>query len=160
MQSTEDRVFATSQTIQWIIDGLAQAKPFKSAVPGIFASYTEIPEIDAPDPSKLAEQERAIVQHLSDHGSNSWWLGYLETGAHDVVFNGANRVYLYSRWPYVMVRGNPAEALTLRDSLPDLMFPADRSWMASMLWDDSWTCVGGPRALIHALADDPATRAR
>jgi len=39
-------------------------------------------------------------------------------------------------------------------TLPDLIFPADRSWLVSALWDDTWTCIGGPRHLIDALAAD------
>ena len=28
------------------------------------------------------------------------------------------------------------------------MFPADRSWLVSTLWDDDWTCIGGPAQLM------------
>ncbi len=41
-------------------------------------------------------------------------------------------------------------------ALPDLFFPADRSWLASALWDDTWTCIGGPAALIEILRQDPS----
>jgi hypothetical protein len=45
-------------------------------------------------------------------------------------------------------------------SLPDLFFPADRSWLVSALWDDAWTCIGGPADLIDVLERDPHVRAR
>lgn len=45
-------------------------------------------------------------------------------------------------------------------TLPDLIFPADRSWLVSALWDDTWTCVGGPRHLIDALAADILVQSR
>ena len=32
--------------------------------------------------------------------------------------------------------------------LPHLMFPADRSWLFSTLWDDDWSCLGGPAGLV------------
>ena len=35
--------------------------------------------------------------------------------------------------------------------MPELLFPADRSWLVSTLWDDDWRCVGGPAALVEAL---------
>jgi hypothetical protein len=43
-----------------------------------------------------------------------------------------------------------------------LMFPADRSWLVSTLWDDDWTCIGGPERLIADLLNDRqlARRAR
>ena len=45
-------------------------------------------------------------------------------------------------------------------SLPDLFFPADRSWLVSALWDDGWTCIGGPTALIERLGRQPLVNAR
>jgi hypothetical protein len=39
------------------------------------------------------------------------------------------------------------------------MFPADRAWLVSTLWDDDWTCIGGPRALIDDLLQDPVLAA-
>ncbi|MFI2709298.1 hypothetical protein ACH495_04090 [Micromonospora sp. NPDC018662] len=48
----------------------------------------------------------------------------------------------------------------LDGALPDLFFPADRSWLVSALWDDTWTCIGGPEQLIHTLERDPVANAR
>ncbi|HET7014824.1 MAG TPA: hypothetical protein VFI65_12985 [Streptosporangiaceae bacterium] len=45
-------------------------------------------------------------------------------------------------------------------SLPDLFFPADRSWLVSALWDDSWTCIIGPADLIDTLQQNPLVNAR
>jgi hypothetical protein len=45
-------------------------------------------------------------------------------------------------------------------SLPDLFFPADRSWLVSALWDDTWTCVGGPDARIDRLERNSLVNAR
>jgi hypothetical protein len=93
-----------------------------------------------------------------------WWLGYLDTGADDVVFPNAPRVELYSGWPYVLVQAGPEQASTWRQwepgsfwsgHLPNLVFPADHRWLVSTLWDDDWTCVGGPAALVDDLLDDP-----
>ncbi|KUJ47102.1 hypothetical protein EG812_05760 [Verrucosispora sp. FIM060022] len=75
---------------------------------------------------------------------------------------------LYWNWSYVLVEAGPEQALTWRTghmrhgrgSLPDLFFPADRSWLVSALWDDTWTCVGGPEPLINALHRDPLANAR
>jgi hypothetical protein len=45
-------------------------------------------------------------------------------------------------------------------SLPDLMFPADRSWLVSGLWDDDWCSVGGSPQLVEALTREPLVNAR
>ena len=37
----------------------------------------------------------------------------------------------------------------------NLMFPVDRRWLVSTLWDDDWTCVGGTTALINDLMHHP-----
>lgn len=44
--------------------------------------------------------------------------------------------------------------------LPDLMFPADRAWLFSTLWDDDWSCIGGPAALVSRFVDHPDLEAR
>jgi len=99
----------------------------------------------------------------------SWWLGYLDMGTHDIVFDTAPQVRLYWDWSYVLVEAGPEQALTWRTghirgglfgALPDLFFPADRSWLASPLWDDTWTDFGGSAELIEALQRDPMANAR
>jgi hypothetical protein len=98
-----------------------------------------------------------------------WWLGYLDTGAAHVVEPAAARVALYLDWPYVLLQGGPQQALTSRSNsdstpwhsaLPELLFPSDRSWLVSTLWDDDWRCVGGPAELVDALLARPELEAR
>ena len=86
-----------------------------------------------------------------------WWLGYLDTGAHDVVFDQASKVIVYSGWSHVLVQAGPRQAGSWREDsdwrgcLPDLIFPTDHSWLVSVLCDDDWRCVGGPSDLIRAI---------
>jgi hypothetical protein len=40
------------------------------------------------------------------------------------------------------------------------MFPEDRSWLISTLWDDDWTCIGGPEGLIVDLLREPTLSSR
>ena len=40
------------------------------------------------------------------------------------------------------------------------MFPADRSWLVSSLWDDDWTCIGGPAELVNRFLRHPDLQAR
>ncbi len=98
-----------------------------------------------------------------------WWLGYLDTGVADVVQPEAPRTSIYVGWPYVLLQGGPQQALGWRansagtpwhSALPELLLPADRSWLVSTLWDDSWRCVGGSSALVEALLARPELEAR
>lgn len=154
----------TAADIDWIA-GTEPGFTITTAMPPVFEAYATL---DPPDGPGIVAHERAVVAELARHTpAQPWWLGYLETGAHDVVFPHAPRLYLYMGWPYVLVEAGPEQALTWRTGhmrgegpLPDLFFPADRSWLVSALWDDTWTCVGGTAALIAALGRDPLVRAR
>lgn len=164
------------EEVAWIAEGVTSDPPgyaMSVAVPPIFEAYaTFYPAGDPPGypPGTTLLHERAVVRNLAARTPEQpWWLGYLETGAHDVVFDDAPRVSLYFGWDYVLVEAGPEEALTWREGghtragdgvLPDLFFPADRSWLVSGLWDDGWTCIGGPADLIEALRRDPDVAAR
>ncbi|GAB2571990.1 hypothetical protein [Microlunatus antarcticus] len=160
MAPAHDQVFGTPETVSWITSGTTRGRTIARAVPPVFESFATVDELDAEDDTLLVEQERAVLRHLADFGGHDWWLGYLDTGAHDVVFPAATRVLMYAEWSYVIVKAGPDEARTWRDSPPDLIFPEDRSWLMSMLWDDGWTSIGGPAQLIDDLVADPLVQAR
>jgi hypothetical protein len=135
-----------------------------AAIPPGFDAYATIV---IPDDEMRQAHDRVLVQQLQRHSPTGarWWLGYLETGAAPIPFEDAPRVRIYSGWQYVLVHAGPDEALTLREyywdrSLPDVMFPDDRSWLVSTLWDDDWRCVGGPGDLIDSLLASPALETR
>jgi hypothetical protein len=135
-------------------------------IPPVFDAYATF---YPPGFADYETQERAVVEELMRHTSDQpWWLGYLDTGAHDIVFAEAPKVDLYWRWPYVLVEAGPEQALTWRTghmrggglgSLPDLFFPADHSWLVSALRDDSWTDIGASTELINALHRNPLVKA-
>lgn len=155
----------TAGDVAWLAEQTTHGLSITTAIPPVFDAYaTFYPSAD----SSFAAQERAVVDELVQHTvEQPWWLGYLDTGASDIVFPQAPMVRLYANWPYVLVEAGPHEALTWRfghmrgdGCLPDLFFPADRSWLVSALWDDTWTDVGGAVALIDALHDNPLANAR
>jgi hypothetical protein len=155
----------TFQDVAWIAKGTTEGLSITTAIPPVFGAYATFYE---PDGVTTVAHERALVNQLVKFTpAQRWWLGYLETGAHSVVFDKAPRVSRYWGWPYVLVAAGPEQALTWRTGhmraaygvLPDLFFPEDRSWLVSALWDDTWTCIGGPTTLIEALHNDPLVQA-
>jgi hypothetical protein len=169
----------TAADVAWIANATVVGKTITAAIPLVFDAYATFYAFDDPahadsvgmgEAPLIADLERAVVGHLVDFsGDQPWWLGYLDTGATEVVFPYAPMVSLYSHADYVLVEAGAEQALTWRVGhmrspkygvLPDLFFPADRAWLVSALWDDTWTCVGGPTELIDRLRLDPRIQAR
>jgi hypothetical protein len=155
----------TAADVDWIAGGTWVGLAITSAIPPVFPAYATVvvPEPDMPDEQQA--RDRALLDVLARHSTQErWWLGYLETGNSDVVFADAPRVRLNSG-RYVLVSAGPEQAARWRSPdpwkgcLPDVMFPGDRSWLVSTLWDDDWTCVGGCEQLIADLLSDPGLRA-
>jgi hypothetical protein len=167
-----------SADVAWIRDGTSITTAITAAIPPVFDAYAtvELPYPQSDTHGMWSDEQRrhdgALLAVLSRHAPpGQWWLGYLDTGADDLVFPDAPPVTLYAHWPYVLVEAGPQQAAAWRredplsfwmGALPNLMFPADRSWLVSTLWDDDWTCVGGPATLVDDLSADselgPRTR--
>lgn len=154
--------------VDWIAENSRPGKTIATAIPPLFGAYATVVVPGEPQDKQISDA--ALLSVLREQSSPQlWWLGYLETGVADLVFPDAPRVPLYAGWPYVLVQAGPDEAATWRtndqttpwhSALPELMFPLDRSWLVSTLWDDDWRCVGGPPDLIQALLQHPRLEAR
>lgn len=158
----------TAADVAWIYAATSSGVRITSAIPPTFDDYGTVVLPDTREEQQ--RHDRAVVALLRRQSpEQQWWVGYLDIGCADVVFPDAARVTLYAHWPYVLVQAGPEQAAEWRSGdfwsarstrLPDLMFPVDRSWLASTLWDDDWTCVGGPVALLEGFLNDPDLRAR
>ncbi len=141
----------TDADISWINAGTSAGKAITSAIPPLFDSYCTLllPEKPETRDADLAIHERAMVEVLRSHTTEQHWLlGYLDTGATDVVFPYAPRTTMYYGYGYVLVEAGLMQAASWRTEgwntvLADLMFPQDRSLLLTTMWDDSWTCIGG-----------------
>jgi hypothetical protein len=177
----------TNAEVAWITNCTRVDRTIIAGIPPIYADYATIvlpsPE-DGLDPPEQATEwgpyaadwrrtaplrhERALLEILlaQESDDQSWWLGYLDTGAADTVFSDAPMVSVYhSSWRYVLVAAGAEQAATWRErdwklAIPDLIFPADRSWLLSTLWDDNWTCIGGTEELVSSLLSHPLLGSR
>jgi hypothetical protein len=164
----------TDAEVAWIAEGTSPSLAVTAVIPPVFAAYATVVL-----PEGAADQERynrAVLALLTGHSAGQrWWLGYLSTSAGDLALPGVTmaalpKVSSYSGQTYVLVEAGPQQAATWRrseagslwwhDVLPDLMFPADRSWLVSTLCDDDWTCVGGPTNLVDMFLAHPDLQAR
>jgi hypothetical protein len=149
----------TNADVAWINDGTSAGSTITFAVPPIFDSYCtlEVPPTDTPE---LARHEQAVIDLLVEQTPDqAWWLGYLDTGASDVVFPYAHRTTMYLGYGYVFVEAGPQQATDWRTepftwTLPELIFPTDHSWLVSTMWDDAWSSIGGSRQLVDRLLAD------
>jgi hypothetical protein len=134
--------------IAWIQKNTESGRAITSAIPPIFAAYAtlELPGTGDHDAASWFEDpdrhDAGVLAVLSEHtAAQPWWLGYLDTDAADIQFHDVPKVTLYSGWNYVLIEAGPRQAGIWRSGydrwkgvLPDLTFPADRSWLASTLW--------------------------
>ena len=159
----------THAEVAWIAGGTTTGLTITSAIPPVYEAYATvvIPE----EPEDRRRRDRVVLALLSEHSAGQpWWLGYLGTGRDHIVFPAAPKVDLYqSSWHYVLAEAGPEQAAAWRQGepwslrkgvLPDLVFPAGRSWLFSTLWDDDWSCIGGPAALVNRFLDHPDLEAR
>ncbi|RAO39477.1 hypothetical protein PSN13_00501 [Micromonospora saelicesensis] len=155
----------TPSDVAWLAGHTTPGVSVTAAIPPVFDAYATF---HPPDGVDLNAHEHAVVAELVGcTPEQPWWLGFLDTGAHDIVFPHAPRVSLYWDWSYVLVQAGPEQALSWRTghmrgdgALPDLFFPADRSWLVSALWDDTWTDIGASVAVLTALRRGPLVNAR
>jgi hypothetical protein len=165
-----DWTVGTQAEVDWITEGTGRGPQITAAIPPIYAAYATLVDAGEPDLPRDTDlerrQDRAFVDVLRRHDRGPWWLGYLDTGASDIVFWDAPKVTVYWGWEYVLVLAGPEQAANWRPAraghpnwksteLPELMFPTDRSWLVSFLWDDDWACVGASDTLISDLETDP-----
>ncbi len=171
MRSRNGRAWrlGTAAEVAWIADGTSVGLTITAAIPPVFEAYVTV--VLPYGGERQVEHDRAVLALLREQSPDqSWWLGYLDTGTDDIIFPDAPKVTLYAGWHYVLVEAGPEQAAGWRGRdpgsfwtgsvLPELIFPADRAWLVSKLWDDDWMCVGGPVGLADRFLNHPDLQAR
>lgn len=156
--------------VAWIMDGTDEGGvKITCVIPPAFEAYwtLELPYSGDHDwrPHEVDRFAPDVVDVLAAHTPEQpWWLGYLQRGPDsNIIFDDALQVALYNGG-YVIIEAGPEQAAAWRgddrrdspqERLPDVMFPHDRLWLASNLWDDDWTYFGGPGSLQRAFLAHP-----
>src|ERR1700759_2557670 len=125
--------------VAWIRENTEVSLAITSAIPAVFEAYATL-ELPCGDnhlsTSPLEDPDRhsaGVLALLSEHSAGQpWWIGYLDTGSADIVFDDVPKVRPgpNDTGQYVLVEAGPEQAGTWRDGehwkgrLPDLMFPA------------------------------------
>ena len=145
------------QTVEWIRSNTLGGNQVTAAIPPVFDRYATLMPSARTAPEIF---ERKCVEVLSSTSNQAWWLGFLHTGAFPSPLPDAPEIELNYGWKYLFVKAGPPQALTWRTGnirsgisglIPEIIFPEDRSWLLSGLWDDAWICVGCNESLLDAL---------
>ncbi|WP_133767040.1 hypothetical protein [Amnibacterium kyonggiense] len=133
------------EDVAWIRRATAVGGTLRSAIPGGFDVYGLL------DVSEARPTEDALLRAVAPEPSTELIAGWIDRGPYPP--HPGDEHVLYSGWRYRFQRiesaclfGLPAEG---EGGFPDLLFPDDRSWLISLLWDDSWRSVGAS----HEVAD-------
>jgi hypothetical protein len=96
----------TDAEVAWIAKGTAVGRTITAAIPPVFVAYATVVLPFAGRGQD--EHDRLLLALLSEQSAGQpWWLGYLDTGADDIVFPDGPKVTLYSGWDYVLVEAGP-----------------------------------------------------
>lgn len=101
-RARDDRTWriGTDAEVAWISSGTSVGRTITAGIPPVFEAYARVV---FPDSAETWDRhDRAMLALLREQSPDQpWWLGYLDTGADDIVFPDALKVSLYTGWHYV-----------------------------------------------------------
>lgn len=134
--------------VNWLREGNGPAGTLSYALPGRFDVYGAI---DLPD--EISPTEDTLLSALAPNPAAALLAGWIDRGPWPPPHG--DEFVLYWGWRYRFRWVLPAELQGLpsegEDSFPDLLFPPDRSWLVSLLWDDSWRSVGASEPVARRI---------
>jgi len=104
--------------VAWIRESTEVSLAITSAIPPVFEAYAtlELPGSGDHDAASQLEDsdvhDAAVLAVLSEHSAaQPWWLGYLDTGGADIVFDSVRKVRPGpTDARYVLVEAGPEQA--------------------------------------------------
>jgi hypothetical protein len=84
----------TDAEVAWIANGTSMGRTITAAIPPVFEAYATavLPYEEGQD-----KHDGAVLALLAEQSAREpWWLGYLDTGADDIVFPDVPKVTLYA----------------------------------------------------------------
>ena len=94
-------------------------------------------------PHEIRPVEEALLGTWAPNAAESLVAGWIDRGPWPAPA-GTEHVF-YSGWKYRLRRLKTRELTGLptegEGSFPDLLFPPNRAWLVSLLWDDSWRSI-------------------
>jgi len=94
----------TDADVAWIATSKSRnmGRTITAAIPAVFEAYATV--VLPAWGEGQGDHDRAMLPPLRRQSAGRpWWLGYLDTGADDIVFPDAPKVTLYWGWHYVLV---------------------------------------------------------
>ena len=82
----DDRAWriGTDAEVAWITEGTTVDKTITSAIPPVFEAYATVVVACG---EQRVKHDRVMLALLAEQSPDQrWWLGYLDTGADDIVF--------------------------------------------------------------------------
>jgi hypothetical protein len=136
--------------VSWITSDRAAGGTLRYALPADFEVYGVL-DLTGEDDATEDMLLNALVTDLS----HTLIAGWIDRGPWPPP--PGDEHHLYYNWSYRFRRvaasdlqGLPPEG---EGSFPDLLFPQDRSWLVSLLWDDSWRSIGASRTRARRIQD-------
>jgi len=75
----------TDAEVAWIAEGTSVSRTIIAAIPPVFDAYATV--MLPPRGEGQDEHDQAMLAPLREQSAGQpWWLGYLDTGADDIVF--------------------------------------------------------------------------
>lgn len=134
--------------VDWLRLNNGAAGTLGYAIPGYFAVYGAM---NLPD--EIAATEDRLLDALAPESGEELIAGWIDRGPWPPP--AGDEHVIYWDWKYRLrrvqssdLRGLPGEG---ERCFPDLLFPINRSWLVSMLWDDSWRSIGATRAVARRI---------
>jgi hypothetical protein len=139
----------TDEDVAWIRDGTSVSRTIRSAIPD---GYDVDGLVDLVEDGGRTESR--LLTALGIAADEELVAGWIDRDG--LMTEAGDEHLLYATWRYRIriVRTAELEGRLhpdVHDDFPDLLFPRDRAWLVSTLWDDTWRSIGASEATAREI---------